>query len=60
MDIALLGAGHGGLATAGHLGLKGHAVRLFSFHNHELVPVREAAGIRLEGAVKGMQPGAKT
>lgn len=53
MNVTVLGAGHGGLATAGHLGLKGHSVRLFSFYDHELAPVRDAGGIRLEGEVQG-------
>ena len=35
MKIAVLGAGHGGLATAGHIASKGHNVNLFSFYKQE-------------------------
>jgi opine dehydrogenase len=53
MRIAVLGAGHGGLATAGHLSLKGHSVNLFSFFKRELEPVFERGGIKLENDVEG-------
>ncbi|MBI5443058.1 MAG: NAD/NADP octopine/nopaline dehydrogenase family protein [Deltaproteobacteria bacterium] len=53
MKVTVFGAGHGGLATAGHISLKGHAVRLFSFYGRELVPVAERGGILLEGDVEG-------
>ncbi|GAB4261638.1 MAG: NAD/NADP-dependent octopine/nopaline dehydrogenase family protein [Deferrisomatales bacterium] len=59
MIVAVLGAGHGGLATAGHLGLKGHEVRLFSFYRRETDPVRDRKGIRLEGGVEGVAPVAR-
>jgi 2-polyprenyl-6-methoxyphenol hydroxylase-like FAD-dependent oxidoreductase len=39
MRVAILGAGHGGLATAGHISLKGHSVNLFSFYGREIDPV---------------------
>jgi opine dehydrogenase len=54
MRVAVLGAGHGGLATAGHLSLKGHSVALFSFYGRELKPVVERGGIKLEGGVDGL------
>ncbi len=53
MKVAVLGAGHGGLATAGHISLKGHQVNLFSFYKRELDPVISAGGIKLEGDVEG-------
>jgi opine dehydrogenase len=53
MKVAVIGAGHGGLATAGHIALKGHAVNLFSFFGKELDPVVQADGIKLEGDVSG-------
>ncbi len=53
MKVAVLGAGHGGLATAGHISLKGHSVRLFSFYKKEIDPVAERGGIKLEGGVEG-------
>lgn len=53
IKIAVLGGGRGGLATAGHLLLKGFAVNLFSFFDSELEPVRTRQGIELTGVVKG-------
>ncbi|MBI4773454.1 MAG: NAD/NADP octopine/nopaline dehydrogenase family protein [Deltaproteobacteria bacterium] len=53
MKVTVIGAGHGGLATAGHISLKGHAVRLFSFFKRELDPVLQNGGIKLEGDVEG-------
>jgi opine dehydrogenase len=53
MKVAILGAGHGGLATAGHISLKGHSVNLFSFYKQEIDPVSEKGGIELEGDVAG-------
>ncbi|MCG6881639.1 MAG: NAD/NADP octopine/nopaline dehydrogenase family protein [Deltaproteobacteria bacterium] len=53
MKVAVLGAGHGGLATAGHISLKGHSVNLFSFYKKEIDPVAERGGIKLEGDVEG-------
>lgn len=54
MKVAVLGAGHGGLATAGHICLRGHSVNLFSFFKRELDPVFERGGIKLENDVEGM------
>jgi opine dehydrogenase len=53
MKVAVLGAGHGGLATAGHLSMKGNEVNLFSFYKQEIDAVVEKGGIRLEGDVEG-------
>ena len=53
MKVAVLGAGHGGLATAGHISLKGNSVHLFSFFKRELDPVLQNGGIKLEGDVEG-------
>ncbi len=53
MKVAVLGAGHGGLATAGHISLKGHEVRLFSFYEREIKPVTLNGGIKIEGEVEG-------
>ena len=41
LTIAVLGAGNGGLAMAGHLALLGNRVRLFSFFERELAPVAD-------------------
>lgn len=51
--VAVMGGGHGGLATAAHLTLKGFPVTLFSFFESELLPVREQNGIQLVGDVQG-------
>jgi opine dehydrogenase len=51
--VAVLGGGHGGLATAGHLTLKGFPVTLFSFFESELEAVREQNGVKLIGDVQG-------
>jgi opine dehydrogenase len=53
MKVTVIGAGHGGLATAGHISLKGHSVNLFSFFKRELDPVSAKGGIKLEGDVEG-------
>jgi opine dehydrogenase len=53
MKVAILGAGHGGLATAGHISMKGHSVNLFSFYGKELDPVSAKGGIQVDGDVEG-------
>src|SRR5947209_5770229 len=53
VKIALLGAGHGGLALAGDLGLMGFEVTLFSFFPAELAPVRDRGGVELSGEITG-------
>jgi len=45
--FAVLGAGHGGLAMAGHLALKGFEVRLFNRTPDRLEPVRRRGAIEL-------------
>ncbi|MGI8827646.1 MAG: NAD/NADP octopine/nopaline dehydrogenase family protein [Chloroflexota bacterium] len=49
-SIAVLGAGHGGLAAAADLSLKGHDVRLFSRSPAALAHVESRTGIALTGA----------
>ena len=51
--VAVLGAGHGGLALAGDLGRMGFEVVLFSFFPAELAPVRDRSGIELSGEITG-------
>lgn len=53
LRVAVLGGGHGGLATAGHLSLKGFDVCLFSFFEQEIAPVRERGGVEMRGDVQG-------
>ena len=46
-SVAVLGAGHGGLALAGHLGQRGHRVALWNRTFSRIAPVAERGGIRL-------------
>lgn len=49
LKVSILGAGHGGLAMAGHLTLMGAQVTLFSFFDLELEPVLQNGGIEILG-----------
>ncbi|MFA6949510.1 MAG: NAD/NADP octopine/nopaline dehydrogenase family protein [Lentimicrobiaceae bacterium] len=51
--IAVLGAGHGGLAMAGHLALMGYEVRLFNRSEERLWGVKSSGGIELTGEKAG-------
>jgi opine dehydrogenase len=51
--IAVLGAGHGGLAMAGHLALMGHKVNLFNRGEERLWGVKSSGAIELTGEVEG-------
>jgi len=52
----VIGAGHGGLAMAGHLGILGHPVNLYNRTDEKLDGVRWHRGIRVGGAVTGFGP----
>lgn len=55
--FCVMGAGHGGLAMAGHLGLMGFDVRLFNRTLARLAPVLTRGGIEVEGDdVSGFGP----
>lgn len=56
LTYCVLGAGHGGLAMAGHLGLMGFPVRLWTRSPHSLEGVAGAGGVLLEGTVSGFGP----
>lgn len=56
LNVCVIGAGNGGVAMAGHLGLKGHRVTLYSRTEEKLIPVRQAGGITLSGTVEGFGP----
>jgi len=56
LSVCVVGAGNGGVAMAGHLGLKGHRVRLYSRSEEKIAAVRRAGGIFLTGAVEGFGP----
>lgn len=51
--FAVLGAGNGGMAIAGHLGLMGFEVRLFNRSPERLDAVKAHGGIELTGQLKG-------
>jgi len=51
--VAILGAGNGAQAIAGHLALKGFTVRLYNKFEEEIVHIREQGGITVQGAVEG-------
>lgn len=51
--IAVLGAGHGGLAMAGHLALMDFSVHLFNRSPDRLWGVTSLGGIEVEGEVEG-------
>lgn len=56
LRVAVLGAGHGGQAMAGHLGLQGCDVRIFNRGELRLQPIRQTGGIELSGIVQGFAP----
>lgn len=51
--FCVLGAGHGGMAMAGHLALMGFEVRLYNRSPERLGPVKATGGVSLEGEVEG-------
>src|SRR6478672_8136936 len=58
MNVAVLGAGGGGLAVAYEWASRGHRVFLYAqrTHDHHLAPVRERGGIQAEGQLEGFAP----
>ena len=52
--VAVLGAGHGGQAMAGHLGLMGCEVTLYNRSQDRIGPIEIAGGIELTGQVEGV------
>lgn len=53
MKIAVLGAGNGGQAIAGYLGLSGFDVGLYDIDESKIAELHEKGGIRLEGRISG-------
>ena len=51
--FAVIGAGHGGMAMAGHLSLMGFEVNLFNRSKERLWGVKSTGGIEVEGEVEG-------
>lgn len=56
LRFCVLGAGHGGLSMAGHLGCLGFPVSLYNRSDEKLQAVRWHGGIRVDGAVSGFGP----
>ncbi len=56
LKVAVLGAGSGAHAMAGHLGMKGFPVRLYNKFEEEIEAMRERGGVTLEGVVEGFGP----
>ena len=54
--IAVLGAGHGGMAMAGHLALMGFDVNLFNRGDERVWGGRSSGGMELTGEVAGFGP----
>ncbi len=54
--FCVIGAGHGGLAMAGHLGILGYPVTLYNRTAENLDGVRWHGGIKVGGAVNGFGP----
>ncbi len=52
-NVAVLGAGHGGMAMAAHLALMGHKVNLFNRGEERLWGVRSSGAIEITGEVEG-------
>jgi opine dehydrogenase len=51
--FCVLGAGHGGLAMAGHLALMGFTVNLFNRTEERIWAIQQRGGIELEGEIEG-------
>lgn len=54
LRFCVLGAGHGGLAMAGHLGLMGLRVNLYNRGHNRIRPVQFRRGIKVEGEIQGI------
>ena len=52
----VVGAGHGGVAMAGHLGILGYPVHLYNRSDDKLEGVRWKGGITVDGQVQGFGP----
>lgn len=53
LKFCVLGAGHGGLAMAGHLAIKGFHVNLYNRGRRRIRPVTHRKKIKIEGELKG-------
>lgn len=53
LPVAVIGAGHGGLAMAGHLAIMGHTVHLFNRGEERLWGVKSIGGVEVQGEITG-------
>ena len=53
LRFCVIGAGHGGLAMTGHLGLMGFKVNLFNRGQAKISSVSKRKGIKVEGDING-------
>ena len=53
MKISVIGAGNGGQAIAGYLGLTGYDVSLYDIDEPKIEELQKKGGIELEGRIKG-------
>ena len=51
--FCVLGAGHGGLAMAGHLALMGFTVNLYNRTKERIWAIQQRGGVELEGEIEG-------
>ncbi|MHB8094381.1 MAG: NAD(P)-binding domain-containing protein, partial [Candidatus Aminicenantales bacterium] len=51
--FCVLGAGHGGLAMAGHLALMGFTVNLFNRTEERIWAIQQRGGVELQGEIEG-------
>jgi len=53
LRFCVLGAGHGGLAMAGHLAIMGFRVNLYDRNRNRIRPIQDRQGIKVEGEING-------
>ena len=56
LSFLVVGSGHGGMAMAGYLGIKGHPVTLYNRTDNNLDGVRWHGGVKVSGAISGFGP----
>lgn len=53
MKIAIIGAGNGGQAIAGYLGMNGYVVAVYDRNIKKITKLKKIGGIKLEGKIQG-------
>ncbi len=56
LKVAVVGAGNGAHAIAGHLGMQGFPIRLYNKFEEEIVHIRRQGGVTVEGVAQGFGP----